>query len=99
MVSVQIKMVSTNGQITLGTRYTGRNAAIDEVELGVWIINVGHGAEHRIGREIRRPFYKPPQGACEASAVTSLLANSSSSSTVVGANVICHHFNPLACPQ
>ena len=39
---MQIKTVSTNGQITLGTRYAGQNVAIDEVEPGVWIIKVGH---------------------------------------------------------
>lgn len=38
---MQIKTVSTNGQITLGTRYAGQNVAIDEVEPGVWIIKVG----------------------------------------------------------
>lgn len=39
---MQIKTVSTNGQITLGTRYAGQNVAIDEVEPGVWIIKVGN---------------------------------------------------------
>ena len=38
---MQIKTVSTNGQITLGTRYAGQNVAIDEVEPGVWIVKVG----------------------------------------------------------
>lgn len=36
------KTVSTNGQITLGTRYAGPSVAIDEVEPGVWIIKVGN---------------------------------------------------------
>ena len=37
----QIKIVGTNGQISLGKEYAGKIFLIDQVDQGVWIIKFG----------------------------------------------------------
>jgi hypothetical protein len=36
-----IKTIGSSGQIALGKQYAGRQALVDEVEPGVWIVKVG----------------------------------------------------------
>lgn len=36
-----IKTLGRSGQISLGKRYAGRQAVVDELEPGVWIVKVG----------------------------------------------------------
>jgi len=36
-----IKTLGSSGQISLGKRYAGRQAVVDELEPGVWIVKVG----------------------------------------------------------
>lgn len=36
-----IKTLGSSGQIALGKRYAGRQAVVDELEPGVWVVKVG----------------------------------------------------------
>jgi hypothetical protein len=36
-----IKTLGSSGQVSLGKRYAGRQAVVDELEPGVWIVKVG----------------------------------------------------------
>lgn len=36
-----IKVVGSTGQISIGKRYAGRQALIEELEPGVWLVKVG----------------------------------------------------------
>jgi hypothetical protein len=36
-----IKTLGSSGQISLGKRYAGRQAVVDELEPGVWIVKIG----------------------------------------------------------
>jgi hypothetical protein len=36
-----IKLVGSTGQISLGKRYAGRKALVEELEPGVWLVKVG----------------------------------------------------------
>ncbi|HEY2737984.1 MAG TPA: hypothetical protein VGK45_06230, partial [Thermoanaerobaculia bacterium] len=36
-----IKTLGSSGQISLGKRYAGRQAVVNELEPGVWIVKVG----------------------------------------------------------
>lgn len=36
-----IKTLGSSGQVTLGKRYAGRHAIVDELEPGVWIVKIG----------------------------------------------------------
>ena len=35
---VSVQLVSTNGQISLGKQYAGRQVLVEEQELGVWLV-------------------------------------------------------------
>jgi hypothetical protein len=37
-----VKTIGASGQISLGKEYAGRNAVIDEVEKGVWLVKLGN---------------------------------------------------------
>ena len=36
-----IKTLGSSGQVSLGKRYAGRQAVVDELEPGVWIVKIG----------------------------------------------------------
>jgi hypothetical protein len=36
-----IKTLGSSGQIALGKRYAGRQAVVDELEPGVWLVKIG----------------------------------------------------------
>ena len=38
---MMIKPIGANGQVTLCTKYAGQYVAIEEMELGVWILKLG----------------------------------------------------------
>lgn len=68
-----IKTLGSSGQIVLGKRYAGRQALVDELEPGVWIVKVGefvpdnerwiHEPEvkARIDRALARAKSTPPE--------------------------------------
>ncbi|MGH8550318.1 MAG: hypothetical protein ACRERU_17310 [Methylococcales bacterium] len=36
-----IKIIGSNGQISLGKEYAGKSVLIDEIETGVWVVKIG----------------------------------------------------------
>jgi hypothetical protein len=37
-----IKTVGSSGQISLGKKYAGQTVMLNEIDIGVWIVKIGH---------------------------------------------------------
>ena len=36
-----IKVIGSNGQVSLGKKYAGRTVMLDEIDTGVWVVKLG----------------------------------------------------------